>query len=167
MITAGHASAVGRACRGLTGLVLVVSDTLNPEGFTAQARGVLSAVGALLCMTVGTIAQQRLAGVRLWSSLAVQHSVASCVFVPLALVTGQTAVVPVPAFWAAAAWMIIVVSTGATESGQASMLTLSACTGNLTSGTRGAPSSTCPRGGLAAINSLPTRPVPSACPNGR
>ncbi|MEJ2579347.1 MAG: DMT family transporter [Kineosporiaceae bacterium] len=114
MFTAGRRAPWTGLAIGLAGLFLVVADTIDPEDFTASAGGVVAAVGALLCMTFGTIAQQRLTGTGLWSSIAIQQSAASGLFVPLALATGQTTVVADPRFWAAAAWMVIVVSTGAT-----------------------------------------------------
>jgi drug/metabolite transporter (DMT)-like permease len=112
---------------GLVGLVLVVADRADPGDLLTGMNGVGAALAAMVCMTLGTIAQRKLTGIGLWRSIAIQHTAASCVFVLLALALEQTFVGTSPGFWVAEAWMAVVVSTGATA-----VLYAMARTGNAT-----------------------------------
>jgi drug/metabolite transporter (DMT)-like permease len=112
---------------GLAGIVLVVADETAPGDLLTATNGVGAALAAMLCMTLGTIAQRKLTDIGLWRSIAMQHTTAGCVFVLLALASEQTVVSPHPGFWVAEAWMAVVVSTGATA-----LLYAMARTGNAT-----------------------------------
>ncbi|MEU9169911.1 DMT family transporter [Streptomyces sp. NPDC048420] len=112
---------------GLVGIVLVVFDRADPRDVLTALDGVGAALAAMVCLTLGTIAQRQLTGIGLWRSIAIQHTAASCVFVLLALALKQAVVDPGPGFWVAEAWMAVVVSTGATA-----LLYAMARTGNAT-----------------------------------
>lgn len=112
---------------GLAGIVLVVADRADARDVLTALDGVGAALAAMVCMTLGTIAQRKLTGIGLWRSITLQHTAASCVFVLLALALDQAVVDPAPGFWAAEAWMALVVSTGATA-----LLHAMARTGNAT-----------------------------------
>lgn len=99
---------------GLVGIVLVVFDRADPRDVLTALDGVGTALAAMVCMTLGTIAQRQLTGIGLWRSIAIQHTAASCVFVLLALALKQAVIDPGPGFWVAEAWMAVIVSTGAT-----------------------------------------------------
>lgn len=99
---------------GLVGLVLVVADRTDLGDLLTAMDGVGAALAAMVCMTLGTIAQQKLTGIGLWRSIAIQHTAASCVFILLALSLEQTVTAFGPGLWVAEAWMAVVVSTGAT-----------------------------------------------------
>jgi drug/metabolite transporter (DMT)-like permease len=96
---------------GLAGLALVVG---LPSAQTRFASGALAGLGALLCLTTGTLGQRRLANLGVWTSLALQQTSAALVFTTATLATGQAALPATVGYWSAVAWMAIVVSTGAT-----------------------------------------------------
>lgn len=112
---------------GLGGVVLVVADQTAPGDLLTAANAVGAALAAMVCMTLGTIAQRKLTDTGLWRSIAIQHTAAGCVFIVIALALEQTVDSPGPGFWLAEAWMAVVVSTGATA-----LLYAMARTGNAT-----------------------------------
>ncbi|MFF4806237.1 DMT family transporter [Streptomyces sp. NPDC001351] len=112
---------------GLGGVVLVVANHTAPGDLLTATNGVGAALAAMVCMTLGTIAQRKLTDIGLWRSIALQHTAASCVFVLLALTSEQPVVSSGAGFWVAEAWMAVVVSTGATA-----LLHAMARTGNAT-----------------------------------
>jgi drug/metabolite transporter (DMT)-like permease len=98
---------------GVAGVALAVGADLH-AGFNTAA-GVIAAVGALAAITAGTMAQSRSSSsAGLWAALAIQSALSAIVFALLLSILGVGRWEPGIAFVGSAAWMILVVSIGAT-----------------------------------------------------
>ncbi|MFD6157410.1 DMT family transporter [Nocardia sp. NPDC060256] len=98
---------------GLVGVTIAVSAELSSGANTAAGIGV--AVGALAAMTVGTVAQARADdSVGLWAVLAVQSTLSAVMFTAALPLLGTGCWQPGRVFVESAAWMVLVISIGAT-----------------------------------------------------
>jgi drug/metabolite transporter (DMT)-like permease len=96
---------------GIQGLVLVVGDSIFKG--TISVVGISSALLSLASITIGTIWQKRIS-LSLPANMALQYTVSSILLVFLALVFESYAVSWTIQFGIALAWMVPIISVGAT-----------------------------------------------------
>lgn len=98
---------------GLVGVTLTVSSSLAAPG-PAGLAGVVFGILALLAITGGTVIQGTIRATGTWASLATQTTI-STIVMATATVAATTPRLPTSgAFYLSLAWMVIVVSVGAT-----------------------------------------------------
>ena len=98
---------------GASGVALAVAADLPAA--TNTVGGVIAALGALAAITTGTMMQSRSASAAgMWAALAVQSTLSASVFGLILVLVGVGRLSITPTFVASAAWMICVVSIGAT-----------------------------------------------------
>ncbi|MGH3973402.1 MAG: DMT family transporter [Pseudonocardiaceae bacterium] len=103
---------------GLVGVTLTVSSSLAMPGPAGHA-GVVFGILALLAITLGTIIQGTICTTGTWASLATQTTISTSVMatVTATATTATATTLRLPTsgvFYLALAWMVIVVSVGAT-----------------------------------------------------
>jgi drug/metabolite transporter (DMT)-like permease len=98
---------------GFLGAVLVVAPKLGAADGFAPLPLVVCIVG-MIAITFGTIWQKRTgAAVDMRTNAVVQYIGAAAVTLPLALITEEGTIDPVPAFWVGLAWAVFGLSIGA------------------------------------------------------
>lgn len=95
---------------GLTGLIMVVADTILIQSFTIL--GIVSALMSLSCITIGTVMQKYIQVGQL-SNMAIQYSGGAIVLLGLTVWYDQS-IKWTPMFSVSLIWMVLVISVGAT-----------------------------------------------------
>ena len=96
---------------GLAGVALVVAGDLGPGSAPWWAFGL--PIGGMLALSAATLAERRLRPPESpLVSMAFQAGTAAVAFTASAAVAGRLAPPPVPEFWAAVAWVVVLASFG-------------------------------------------------------
>lgn len=98
---------------GFAGVVVTSASGIDLSK-VGSMLGVVFSIAALIGITVGTLVQGHTVGVGVWASLALQSTISAIVYTLIALITGQLRAEVNLELAAAAGWMVLIVSVGAT-----------------------------------------------------